>query len=211
MFAIFDLDHTLFHSNVSYEFGKFLYKKGIISLKDSLFCIFIYFLHRYFKLSLQQTHHQIFRRIFIGKSLSEFRSEAKEFFDKHWSQLISAKVVQFLEEAKRSGFPIAILSCSPHFLLEEVGKRFQVGLYHGTEYLIDPKESFVSVGKIMDGENKKNFILKNNPFLKKEIVVYTDSYMDLPLLEVAHRRVCINPDANLRNICISRGWEIFET
>lgn len=45
-------------------------------------------------------------------------------------------------------------------------------------------------------------------FSLDEAIFYSDSYTDLPLLERAGDRVCVNPDPRLRRVARARGWRI---
>ena len=39
-------------------------------------------------------------------------------------------------------------------------------------------------------------------------VFYSDSFNDLPLLEIATRAVAVDPDETLRKVAQERNWEI---
>jgi phosphoserine phosphatase len=40
---------------------------------------------------------------------------------------------------------------------------------------------------------------------------YGDSSRDIPMLEICHHPVAVNPDVKLREVATKRGWRIIET
>lgn len=104
-----------------------------------------------------------------------------------------------------------LLSNSPQFLVDEVGKRFGLRTAIGTEYAVDRSDLFCSVERIMDGKNKKNVIAgiaEKTNIDPMSVKVYTDSLEDYPLLAYAGKTVYVNPGWHLRRYCQKKGWEI---
>jgi len=66
-------------------------------------------------------------------------------------------------------------------------------------------------GKSCFGENKKTAVetwLKVNNIKKEAAFFYSDSYTDLPLLEICGKPTAVNPDRFLAKEAKKRGWEI---
>lgn len=214
MLTVFDLDHTLFRVNSSYEFGKYLYDRKILKTTDMVACIWQYFRHKTLGMSFHKLHSYIFWRIFYGRVVSVMSSYAQQFLDEKWDDLIDSRIVAMLEEAKQQDHRIVLLSSSPHFLVEAIGNRFDADNIQGTQYHHDGFGKFVSIGSVMDGEAKKEFILslsKQHNIKSELITAYSDSYLDLSLLETVGKAVCVNPDRYLRRVCLRRGWKLLET
>jgi len=63
----------------------------------------------------------------------------------------------------------------------------------------------------MFGVNKKNGVvnwLKQNNINLDDVSFYSDSYTDIPLLELCGKPVAVNPDSILARQAKKRGWEI---
>ena len=45
-------------------------------------------------------------------------------------------------------------------------------------------------------------------FALEDATFYSDSYTDLPLLELVAEPVAVNPDPRLRRIAVKRGWRL---
>jgi HAD superfamily hydrolase (TIGR01490 family) len=212
--TIFDLDHTLLKRNSSYFFGFYLYHQRFISSIKLIAALADYVRHKYFGLSIHKLHEKSFDRLFKGRSLPLIEQHVKTFLDQQLNQLISPIVLDRLKKAQRSGDTILILSSSPDFLVSAIAERFSIDQWHATRYLTDEKKQFTSIGNILDGEGKIQIVhelIKKHEWHVDKITVFSDSHLDLPILEMAHHSVGVNPDPILRKICLAKGWEILET
>lgn len=211
--TVFDLDHTLFRVNASFEFGRYLYRCGVISFSQAIFCCYFYFLHKFFGLNSSSLHHKIFQSLFLGKSKTLLSSLVCDFLEENWDAFVAPKIMSFLEEEKRLKWQVVLLSNSPQFLIDEIGKRFGLSIAIGTEYQVNQANIFCSLGEIMDGSKKKEVVAR---IIQKEnmepsaVKVYTDSLKDYPLLAFAGEAVCVNPGWRLRRYCHKKGWKVFQ-
>lgn len=209
--SIFDLDQTLLIENSSYAFGSYLYEKKVISLASVLYCVGCYSLHKVGKLSLDGLHANIFKSLFLGKSLDSFKQHAEDFVAQNLDRMLYHPAMARLEASRRQGHATIILSSSPSFLVDLIAKQFSIHEYQATHYEIDKERHFISVGNVLDGEGKARFL---HDFCRREqmepiqITAYTDSFLDLPLLQQVGTPVGVNPDNKLRAVCINKGWEI---
>jgi phosphoserine phosphatase len=63
----------------------------------------------------------------------------------------------------------------------------------------------------MEGQNKADYLkglIQQLNMDRTAITVYSDSYLDLPLLNMAGRAIGVGPDHRLKRICLQKGWEI---
>ncbi len=208
---VFDLDHTLLSVNSSYQFGKYLYRQGYYSFASLTYCLSCYALHKAGCLTVPQLHRTIFHSIFHGREMPELARAADSFLEEHLPQMLYAPVLERLQEAQKQGQPVVILSSAPDFLVKPIASRLQVKLWEATRYAVNGENRLYGIISVLQGKDKAYSALRiamemNMP--REAIVVYSDSYLDLPLLEVAGRAVGVNPDRKLRALCQRKGWNI---
>ena len=189
---VFDLDHTLLKGNVSFEFGKHLYKRGWISSFQLLTLLFFYFRHKYFNLPLEDLHQAIFKRLFFGKKISLIQHEVNLFLE-NLPDMLYQPAFQRLEPSS------LILSSSPDFLVVPLAKKLGVE-GHGSTYAVDVDGQLSHISAIMDGDAKARL-------LPSPCTYYTDSILDLPTLKSATHCVAVRPDKKLSKVAFLHGWE----
>jgi phosphoserine phosphatase len=119
-------------------------------------------------------------------------------------------VHQLCERKKRGDYTL-LLSSSPNFLLAPLAKRLGFDGWKGSEYGLDKEERLEHISSLMGGSEKREYALQIAKRLcieKENIVVYSDSYWDLPLFEMAGSPVAVHPDSRLKAICKKRGWKV---
>jgi HAD superfamily hydrolase (TIGR01490 family) len=211
--TIFDLDHTLLTVNSSYRFGAYLYKKKFFSLFPLIRCMGYYGCHKLLGLSLEQLHHKVFWHLFKGQPLQEIERHAEAFVHGHLQELIYQPVFERLSLARRQNAFTAILSSSPDFLVKPIAHRLGVDAWYATQYVADGNGLLGRLGKIIQGREKAQEVKRLAQKLQvidSSITVYSDSYLDLPVLQVAGKAVGVRPDNRLRRLCLKNKWEILE-
>ncbi len=209
--SVFDLDHTLLIKNSSYLFGIYLYKSKLLSLPSALYCMTYYVLHKLGGLSLQKLHQKMFNAIFYGKAASLFDEHASLFLQEQTQALLSLSVGKHLKKAQDQGHFVVILSSSPEFLVRVFAQNLGVTAFKATNYTVDKNKCFSSLSTVMQGENKKDYLIALSKRLGlplSEIIGYTDSYLDLPFLQCIGYPIVVNPDRRLKKIAQQKKWDI---
>ncbi|MCE5316996.1 MAG: HAD-IB family hydrolase [Parachlamydia sp.] len=209
--SLFDLDHTLLTENSSYQFGLFRYHLKDISRISLVYAVGCYGLHKAGLLSMHNLHHRIFQALLLGAAFNAIEEKAERFVREHLSKMLYRPAFQRLQEAQSRGHHTVILSSSPDFLITPIARYFQVDEWAATPYHIDSQNRFSAVGPVLCGEGKKNYLerlLQQDHFAREEVFAYSDSHLDLPLLQAAGHPVAVNPDRRLRLISQHQGWEI---
>jgi len=209
--VVFDLDHTLLVANSSFRFGFFLYRHGYYSFGTLLKCLCAYARYKWMGMSIFDLHMQTFTHLFQKRSLSDVRQHVAKFLDESLNGMLYLPVVQRLKQAQAQGDHVVILSSSPDFLVEEIARRLQVSHWKGSVYQSDNDGKFINVSQVMEGEEKAHYLKEladKMHFAQSSITVYSDSYLDLPILKMAGRAIAVKPDSLLRRICKQNGWEI---
>ena len=205
-----DVDGTLTHSNVSFSFGRFLYRKGVVSLFQVFMPVLYYGAHLLGCLSVQRLHNLIFRTLFLGRKKSQIEQAVDEFLDLHGEQLIRPCVKHEIAVLQQKGARLALLSSSPDFLVKKVASMLGIEEWVATEYEVDDKGVFSSIGRVVTGEVKADVVTEVKRRYGLAITAMTDSMLDIPLLEVADEVVAVFPDRSLRRYAKKRGWRIVQ-
>ncbi len=208
---LFDLDNTLLSTNSSFRFGAYLYKHNIFPLSTMLFLVSCYSFHKAGLLTLESLHHTIFKRLFLGRLISNFRTQAVSFIADEFDSLLYRPAIGRLNEAKQAGHHIGILSSSPDFLVELIAQHLSVDRWMGTKYDVDGAGRFSMISELMNGTVKAHHLASLSRQLNiphSAITAYSDSYLDRPFLEAAGVAVGVNPDKKLRRLCLKNQWKI---
>jgi len=193
---LFDLDGTLIYGNGSFSFCCYLVKKSILSPFHLLYALFVYLLSSLGFLSQRALHEKIFAHALRGKKLSQIESFIPSFLSGFLERSVNPSTLSYLQEAQKSGSRVVLLSNSPSFLVAPIAVYFGIEEWGATEYRVDEKGVFCDIAHVMDGEAKAAYaagLISG----KKNITVYSDSYQDLPLLQMATKTVLVNPDRKL--------------
>lgn len=203
---VFDLDHTLLNCNISFEFGRHLYKKGWFSFFKMISLCSLYARHKFLNLSIDELHHSIFDRLFKGRPFHKVKNEVDEF-------LKSLPTRLYFPAARLIESNSIVLSSSPDFLVGPVCEYLGIKQWKATSYIVDKEGMLCHISKLVDGKNKAcvlEEIAKEQHLKQADLVFFTDSILDLPVLEVAGSLIAVQPDRKLKKLALARGWEIID-
>jgi phosphoserine phosphatase len=162
-------------------------------------------------MSIYDLHIKAFARLFNGRSLADVRCYAVQFLTDSLDAMLYHPVVKRLKQAQNQGYHVMILSSAPDFLVEEIASRLQVSHWKATIYQPDEKGNFIAIAQVMEGEDKAKYLKEvadQMQLPQSAITVYSDSYLDLPILKIAGQAIAVGPDSRLKRICLQNGWEI---
>jgi HAD superfamily hydrolase (TIGR01490 family) len=206
----FDLDGTLIKGNGSFLFGKFLFESKKASIFSLVPLVLAYCRHKQGLISIEQLHNLAIKRFFykmkfseISESLEEFLSVRKSFFH--------APALHLLQQAKDKGDIVAIVSASPSFIVNAFSRKLGVRFHLGTHYGLNHQSYFSSVKKVINSKEKVQYIralMEHFSITKENSIAYSDSHLDVPLLEALGEAVCVRPDKILKKIALKRSWKI---
>lgn len=140
----------------------------------------------------------------------------REFFDDQVSEEISAKGISRIEEHRRSGDKLILLSGMPEFLLRNFSEYLGVDEQIGSTLEIKAdKFTGRTIGPFPLAEGKIEVL---RPLLEKyrlnwsDLTAYADHGLDRYLLEKVGHPVAVNPRNELRKLATGKGWpvEIFD-
>ena len=208
---IFDLDYTLVSVNTSYSYLKVLYRKKILPISTLIKGVFIRLAYYMTPMSLERLHHLVFATMLKGFSLDLLEKNADELVEELVPQSIYQPAYQELKSGKEKGDYIVIFSSSPDFLVSRFAKYFGADFWESTVYGADKDRSLCKIAKLVVGTEKERFLLdlqKKLEIPKGDVVVYSDSHDDIPLLMQAGEAVAVNPDRKLKKVAKQHRWRV---
>lgn len=206
LYVAVDVDGTLTRSNLSFLFGNFLYKNGLISLSQAIRAIVLYALHLLGILSVESLHRAIFSSLFLGVKRGIYEEAADRFFAEPKS-FLRKDVVAEVEKLGRNGARLVLLSSSPDFLVQRMARHLNIEEWHGTEYCTGADGCFSNIGQVITGKDKAKLALRD----KNEgtaILSFGDSMLDVPLFEVSNSVVVVCPKGKLAKMASKKGWRV---
>jgi HAD superfamily hydrolase (TIGR01490 family) len=208
--SVFDLDHTLFKVNSSYHFGWHLFRRRVISFYSLVYCLICYSRHKIFGLPLEELHNKVFR-VFYGIRAAVLADNMKSFLDAKFDKLCYLPAVACLQKAIQEDHYVMILSNSPNFVVGPIAERFHVHEWLSTRYDTDDEGKLAMLVDLLGGEEKAAYVKKKAKELDiplKNITAYSDSYLDLPLLQSVGVAIAVQPDKKLKEHSEGEQWMI---
>ncbi len=211
--SVFDLDHTLLAANSSYRFGAYLYHQKFFNISTLLYCLSCYLRHKCFGMSMRSLHYKIFLSLFQGQAIQEIQQYVNHFLSKELDAMLYEPAIRRLREAQQQGHYTIILSSSPDFLVQPIAAHLGTHSWKASLYMRDQEGRLNGISQIIEGQDKAdhvNTLAQRLKIAPSSITVYSDSYLDLPVLEMAGKAIGVVPDRHLRKICLANGWEILD-
>jgi len=218
--ALFDFDGTLAGTNLWLGLMKDYFKR-----KEKLWAIFWYLfshlgLMPFWKMGFISTekYYQSWGKD-LAIMIKGIKTERlKEIFtrvsDEYLLPSLKKKVWERLKKHQEEGFLTILISGSFQELLEIIAKRLSIDFVIGTELeIVKDRFSGRIISPFCFGREKAERLrkfLSGNGFKVnlKESFAYSDSFFDLPLLELVGNPVAVEPDKKLLKVAKNKGWQI---
>ena len=148
-----------------------------------------------------------------GESAEALAARTKSFFDTLVKQRFRPGGRSALELHRARGDRLVLLSSSSHFMAELVASELGLDavLCNRLEVGADGRLTGRTDGPICFGAGKRWWAEREasgEPL--SSCTFYTDSYSDLPVLEVVGRAVAVNPDWRLQRHARQQGWPVVD-
>jgi len=202
--AIFDVDDTIIEGQSQQILARYLFKKGKIS-KIIFFKIFFYFL--FYKMGLLKDlslmRKRIYKAIITNWKVDELKCLCRECFDTYIKSRIYTKAIELIQEHKKKGHIIILLSAAISEIVENIANYVDADYFYATEL---EKKDEVYTGQIKDdpvyGDYKFNliqFLANKHDFNLSESTFYSDSYSDSAIYYLIKNFITVNPDAKMKS------------
>ncbi len=208
--AFFDVDNTLLPGEASeVRFFRSLWRRGVVGwpeLRASAWCL----LRQAPPLSLQPLRE---RKLYLaGKPAQVIEPLGEEFCREELCPVVAAAGMSRMDEHRRAGHVIILITGSLDFLIEPIASALQVdrciaakperveGLYTGR--LLAP---------LPYGEGKRRLIQQLASELDLDLracFAYGDSPGDLEILETVGHPTVINPIRGMAGVAKRKGWPV---
>ena len=202
--AFFDIDGTIYRDSLLIEHFKLLVKYEFININSWAGRV----KEKFSKWESRRGNYDDYLLELVETyvdALKNLREEDMDFIAKRVIELKGDKVYRYtrekIEEHKRKGHKIIIISGSPDFLVEKMAKKYGADNFTGAKYKVDASGVFTGeVIPMWDGKSKKKaidrFCKEYNIDLSKSFA-YGDTTGDLTMFKNVGFPVAINPAMEL--------------
>jgi HAD superfamily hydrolase (TIGR01490 family) len=207
---IFDIDYTLVRKSTSYYFLVQGLREGVFTFGQLLRLPY-----EWLKYKLGLVDPDFIKKavkLLAGIDQARLENLAQNTFDLHIKQNLFTNCVNLIRELQAHGEYVCFATSSFYTLIKPIEDFLGVkeSIASHLEF-VDGKTTGNIVGAAAFGHGKKDAVL--SWLTQKEIPLdqvsfYTDSYSDIPLLELCGRPVAVNPDRFLLKQVRKNGWEI---
>jgi HAD superfamily hydrolase (TIGR01490 family) len=211
--SVFDVDNTILKVNSSFRYYFYLCRKKIFPWRYIINAVFYYLQFLLFMTTPSHLHHKVFNKFLKGRNKKEIFDHAANFFDEVLQNKLFIPIIKCVKEAKKQGHHVVLLSNSPNELICPLAQYLGVDEFYSSIYSSNKLGAMEKIDFLMDGDAKAEYTLslaKKMNVKKENIFAYTDSYWDLPLMEVVGKPIAVNPDRKLRKECYRKGWNIID-
>ena len=212
--AFFDLDKTVIATSSVMALGGTLYRDGMISKRTivrGMYAQVVYML-----VGADENKMDRMREAMLvltkGWDQEHVKQLVRETLDDVISPIIFAEALELIDEHRRAGRKVVIVSSSPVETVEPIGD------YLGVDEVIATRARVDASGRYT-GELEFYAYAAHKADAIREMAVaegidlagsfaYSDSITDLPMLELVGNPVAVNPDRELARVAREREWEI---
>ncbi len=214
--AFFDLDKTVIAKSSTLAFGKPFYKAGFVGRRTLMklgFAQLFYVLFGADEDQLERVRDQMLQ-LTAGWHRAEIEQLVEETLEEVAEPLVYAEALFLIDEHKRQGRDVYIVSASPVEIVRPIGRHIGVTNVIATKVKTDSAGFFLPELELYAmGAGKAEAIralAAERDIDLEGSYAYSDSATDLPMMEAVGNPVVVNPDKELRKIADEREWPIVE-
>lgn len=137
------------------------------------------------------------------------------FYEEQVRSLYRPGALRALEEHRGAGDRLVLLTSSSGYLSELVARDLRLDAILCNRFEVDAQGRHTGrpAGEVCFGPGKRihaEGYAREVGVPLSACAFYTDSYSDLPVLEVVGRPVAVHPDHRLRREAVRRGWPVVD-
>ncbi|GAA6167929.1 HAD family hydrolase [Sessilibacter corallicola] len=210
--AIFDLDNTLIRGDSDHSFGEYLADEGLVDADEFREQNDLFY-QQYLQGTLDIFEYSQFAlKTLVGKSTDELSFIQKDFFAKKIEKMYLPKAQELIDSHRDQGDDLLIITATNRFVTAPIAQWLGI-----TELLATEPEvingaytgKVVGIPCFQDGKVKRlNEWLKSYNGDLNNSCFYSDSFNDIPLLEIVDTPVAVDPDDKLRKHAENNHWKI---
>lgn len=210
--ALFDLDNTLLEGDSDFEWGQFLIKKKLVDEKEYAKAN-LYFYEEYQRGTLDIVEYSAFSfKPFSTRTQKELDKLHKEFMQSSVIPMVRAKSQEILDQHTAQGDTIILITATNTFIGKPIAE------YFGIDHLLATQPKIINGNYTTEIEGTPCFQEGKVTRLNKWMDInnenldgsyfYSDSFNDLPLLEIVDTPIAVDPDEKLADIAKERDWSV---
>lgn len=212
--AFFDLDKTIIAKSSALAFSRSFYEGGLINRRAVLRSAYAQFVY----LVGGADHDQMERMreylsaLVTGWDVQTVKDIVAEALHSIVDPIVYDEAVTLLEEHRRAGRDVVIVSSSGAEVVEPVGEMLGADRVIATRMITGDNGKFTGeIEFYAYGDTKAKAISEladREGYDLSRSYAYSDSATDLPMLEAVGHPYVVNPDRALRKIAADRGWPV---
>ena len=214
--AFFDLDKTVIAKSSTLAFGRPLYQAGFLGKRAlarlSLAQVF-YLLFGADHDRLERARDELLTLI-AGWSRDDVEQLVRERLADFAAPLVYAEALFLIDEHKRKGRRVVIVSASPQEIVRPIAEYLGVDDVIATKVKCDDRGRYLPEIEVYAmGAGKAKAMLEMAELDEIDLegsFAYSDSITDVPMLEVVGHPAAVNPEKELRKIAEEKDWPILE-
>ena len=213
--AIFDLDHTILKCNSDHSWLDYLINKGFLK-KEDYFEQNAKFQKKFREGNVNYKEYYEFTIQYLKDNSDDYISDIRsDFMREIIEPSINIYALRLIHKHYEQGEELLLASGTTSIIADPIAKRLE---FKNVVCTTCEKEDHIYTGRIEVppslGEGKLKKVqawMGNNGYLDfKGTTFYSDSILDLPLLEKVEKPVAVNPDDDLFRAAQGFGWEIID-
>jgi HAD superfamily hydrolase (TIGR01490 family) len=213
--AFFDLDKTVIAKSSTLAFGRPFFQGGLINRRAVLKAAYAQFVFSLAGADAQQMDRlraQI-TQMCSGWDVATVHEIVRETLHEIVDPLVYGEAVDLIEEHRRAGREVVIVSSSGADVVEPIGEMLGADRVIGTRMVTEDGRYTGEIEFYAYGEGKAvavREVAEAGGYDLADCYAYSDSITDLPMLSVVGRPTAVNPDRALRRAATERGWPVLE-
>jgi HAD superfamily hydrolase (TIGR01490 family) len=211
--AFFDLDKTIIAKSSTLAFSKPFQAGGLISRRAVLRSAYAQFVYLVGGAAHDQMEkmRQFMSQLVAGWDVATVREIVAETLHHIVDPLVYDEAVSLMEEHRREGRDVVIVSASGTEVVEPIGELLGADDVVASRMEIEDGRYTGEISYYAYAEEKANAIrdlAAKRGYDLADCYGYSDSVTDVPMLEVVGHPHAVNPDRELRRIAAAKGWPV---
>lgn len=214
--AFFDLDKTIIAKSSALAFGRPFYQAGFLNRRSLLKAGIAQISYMTFGADHAQMERARQEMLEMTKGWDKVGVEelVREIVDEVVSPLVYAEALALIDEHRRVGRKVVIISSSPEEIVKPLARYLGVDHVIATRAKIDDEGRYTGEMEFYAYAESKAEAIRElaeaEGLSLPDSFAYSDSVTDLPMLEAVGHPVVVNPDKELAQTAEERDWQTME-
>ena len=214
--AFFDLDKTVIAKSSTLAFSRPFYKAGLLNKRTLLkagVAQAVYMMVGADHDQLEKVRNQLMH-LTKGWDAGQIRQLVRETVDEVVAPLVFAEALAIIDEHKREGRRVVLISASPDEVVQPLARYLGVDHVIATRSKVDDEGRYTGeLDFYAYGPGKAEAIEELAAEWNLDLdqcYAYSDSATDIPMMKAVGHPVAVNPDKELRDAAEENDWLIVE-